>query len=159
MPSTAEDFEALYRRNIQMVYKICVLYMKNRHDAEDAAQQCFTSVYEHRQRFDDPEHEKAWLIVTAANACKSMLRRRHRRDVSLEEFTYEPVSQSNEASELLYSLMDLPEKYKSIIYLFYYEGYSCVEIASMLRMNESTVRSRLHRGRALLRLDYEGDIE
>lgn len=69
-----EEMAALYRRNIKMVYQICLLMMKHIPDAEDAAQTVFRKAMEQKEAFRDSEHEKAWLIVTARNECKNRLK-------------------------------------------------------------------------------------
>ena len=70
---TAEEAAALYRRHVGMVYQICLMLLKNVPDAEDAAQTVFRKAMERREPFRDPEHEKAWLIVTAKNECREIL--------------------------------------------------------------------------------------
>lgn len=67
---TREELEALYDRHVNMVYQICLMLLKNVPDAEDATQTVFRKVMEYQKPFRDPEHEKAWLIVTARNECK-----------------------------------------------------------------------------------------
>ena len=71
---SGEEMAGLYRRRFRMVYQICMVLMKNVPDAEDAAQNVFRRVMERGQLFRDPEHEKAWLIVTARNECKNQLK-------------------------------------------------------------------------------------
>lgn len=68
---SGEKMAALYRRYVTMVYQICLMLMKNVPDAEDATQTVFRKAMEHEGLFRDPEHEKAWLIVTARNECKT----------------------------------------------------------------------------------------
>ena len=81
---SGEEMAALYRRHVGMVYQICLMLMKNVPDAEDVTQTVFRKVMEYPQPFRDAEHEKAWLIVTATNTCKDMLRRASRQDEALE---------------------------------------------------------------------------
>ena len=71
---TREELEALYDRHVNMVYQICLMLLKNVPDAEDATQTVFRKVMEYQKPFRDPEHEKAWLIVTARNECKNQLK-------------------------------------------------------------------------------------
>ena len=80
-----EEIETIYRRNFKLVYQICLVLMKNISDAEDAAQSVFRRVMERNGAFHDPEHERAWLIVTAWNECRDQLKhwwRRCREDSS-----------------------------------------------------------------------------
>ena len=71
---TAEEAAALYRRYVGMVYQICLMLLKNVPDAEDAAQTVFRKAMERKEPFRDPEHERAWLIVTAKNECRDQLK-------------------------------------------------------------------------------------
>lgn len=108
--------------------------------------------------FTDPEHEKAWLIVTAQNYCKDMLKswwkfRRVRMDY-LQELPYR--DNREQAVEIMEQLLALPSKYKEVLYLYYYEGYSAKDIGVMLNRKESTVQTQLFNGRKRLKLSLEG---
>ena len=153
---STEEVEPIYHRHIKMVYQICLMLMKNVPDAEDAAQTVFRKVMEYPKPFRDPEHEKAWLIVTAQNTCKSMLRRVYRRHVSLSEA--ENVMVEDKADGIMEEILKLPEKEKTAIYLHYYEGYSGAEIARLLKCRESTIFSYLHRGRKRLKKRLEEQL-
>ena len=80
-----EDFAALYRRHIKLVYQICLLMLKNPADAEDAAHTVFRKLMERQPRLEDPEHQRAWLIVTARNECRDQLKEFFRRLREKEE--------------------------------------------------------------------------
>ena len=82
---TGEEVATLYRRHVGMVYQICLMLMKNVPDAEDATQNVFRKVMEYEEPFRDPEHEKAWLIVTARNECKNQLKHWWRKNRANEE--------------------------------------------------------------------------
>jgi RNA polymerase sigma-70 factor (ECF subfamily) len=93
---------------------------------------------------------QAWLIVTAANLCKDLLRRSHRKELSLD--AAENVAAGNEEkSGMMAAIRALPAKYKTVIYLHYYEGYSVSELAKLLHRPESTIKTWLRRGRESLR--------
>lgn len=146
-----------YEMYFDMVYRICYLYMNGcGADSEDACQQVFLKYMEHGGGFDSGEHEKAWLIVTAQNTCKSMLRRVYRRHISLSEA--ENVMVEDKADGIMEEILKLPEKEKTAIYLHYYEGYSGAEIAGLLKCRESTVFSYLHRGRKRLKKRLEEQL-
>lgn len=115
-------------------------------DIEDAVSNVFLKYIEFRGNFENGEHEKAWLIVTAQNTCKSMLRRAFRRHISLEELKEEPCGQIH-ISHVMENILKLPEKQKMAVYLHYYEGYSGAELAKMYGVKENTVYSWLNRGR------------
>ncbi len=154
-----KSFREFYEGYYRMVYRVCFMYMKNQQDAEDAMQMVFTRLIEKNPTFGNIRQEKAWIMITAANTCKSLLRRHNRRDISIEELTAELPAASEESCEILSILMNLPHNQKSSIYLYYYEGYSCAEIAEMLGAKESTVRSYLRRGREKLKNCLGGNYD
>ena len=144
---SGEKMAALYRRYVTMVYQICLMLMKNVPDAEDATQTVFRKAMEHEGLFRDPEHEKAWLIVTARNECKNQLkhwwRTRRAGEEALQTLTWEQP----EDGELWEYILSLPEKERMVIYLYYYQGYSTLEMAEILEKNPSTVRTWLVQAR------------
>ena len=152
-----EEVASLYRRHVDMVYQICLMLMKNVPDAEDAVQTVFRKVMEYDRPFRDHEHEKAWLIVTARNECKNQLkhwwRTRRESEDALNKLTWEQP----EDGELWETILTLPEKYRLVLYLHYYQGYTTGEISDMLRENHSTVRSRLVQARKKLKLRLEAE--
>ena len=152
-----EEIEAIYRRQFKLVYQICLVLMKSVPDAEDAAQTVFRRVMERAEPFRDPEHEKAWLIVTARNECRDQLRhwwRRCREDASaLEALAWEQP----EDGSVWEQVAALPDKHRLVLYLRYYQGYTTDEIAQMLGENPSTVRSRLVQARKKLKLRLEAE--
>lgn len=150
-----DEIEMIYERHVETVYRVCFMFMKNVPDTEDAVSTTFTKLMNHRGDFENTEHEKAWLIVTASNVCKNMLRHWWRKTTAIEESMI--PSYRDHHDELLTQVLNLPAKYKTTIYLYYYEGYSSVEIARMLKKNESTIRSYLKNGRDLLRLSLGGE--
>ncbi|MFR1436158.1 MAG: RNA polymerase sigma factor [Acutalibacteraceae bacterium] len=140
---------AAYDRQADTVYRICYAYMKNAADAEDMVQETFLRLIGHIDRIQNPEHEKAWLIVTASNLCKNQLRYWWRRNTSLDEAM--PAKSEPVIDDTCRAVLALPEKYRLALYLYYYEGYTTPEIARMLHRKDATVRSWLHTGRTLLR--------
>ena len=151
---TREEIETIYRRNFKLAYQICLVLMKSVPDAEDAAQTVFRRVMERDTPFRDPEHEKAWLIVTARNECRDQLKhwwRRCREDASA--LTWEEP----EDGLVWDQVAALPDKHRLVLYLHYYQGYTTGEIANMLGDNPSTVRSRLVQARKKLKLRLEAE--
>ena len=154
---TREELAGLYQRRFGMVYQICLVLMKNVPDAEDAAQTVFRKAMERPEPFRDPEHEKAWLIVTARNECRGQLKhwwRRCREDASaLDALTWEEP----EDGSIWEQVAALPDKHRLVLFLHYCQGYSTDEIARMLRENPSTVRSRLVQARKKLKIRLEAE--
>lgn len=150
-----EELADLYRRRFGMVYQICLVLMKNVPDAEDAAQTVFRRVLERGETFRDPEHEKAWLIVTARNECRNQLkhwwRTRRAGEEALESLTWEDPRDG----EVWEQVAALPKPHRLALYLYYYAGYTAGEIAQMLGENPSTIRSRLAQARRKLKLKLE----
>ena len=150
-----EELASLYRRHFGMVYQICLVLMKNVPDAEDAAQTVFRKAMEYPKPFRDPEHEKAWLIVTARTECRNQLkhwwRTRRAGEEALDTLTWEQP----EHQEVWEQVAALPKPQRLVLYLHYYQGYTTGEIADMLGENPSTVRSRLAQARKKLKLKLE----
>ncbi len=137
-----------------MVYRISFMYFKgNQHDIEDAVSAVFLKYMEHGAFFESPEHEKAWLIVTAQNLCRNTLSHWWRRKAANagECETAMERTADFEISETMEAVLELPEKLRNAVYLYYYEGYSAEEIGKIYYVSESTVYSWLHKGRKRLK--------
>ena len=147
MVHTGEEVAALYRKHVGMVYQICLMLMKNVPDAEDATQTVFRKVMEYGKPFHDPEHEKAWLIITARNECKNQLKHWWRKNRVSEETLQNLTWEQPEDGELWEYILSLPEKYRMVLYLHYYQGYTALETAEILGKNPSTVRTWLVQAR------------
>jgi RNA polymerase sigma-70 factor (ECF subfamily) len=149
----------IYEHNVDTVYRVCFAYMKNAADAEDAVQEVFVRLIKAGAHFENTDHEKAWLIRAASNQCKNALRNSKRR----REFPFDGERPQNgtgvETDGVFAAVMSLPEKCKATVYLYYYEGYNSVEISKILKMPESTGRSRLLKARAELRGMLGGDFD
>ncbi|MBR5683418.1 MAG: RNA polymerase sigma factor [Ruminococcus sp.] len=148
---TDKEIEELYERHSKTVYRVCYAYMKNPADTEDAVQETFYRLINKGPWFKSAEHEKAWLIRTAANICKDELKHWRRKCEDIDEHTELRTGDSIETDEVLEAVMELPDKYKTVIYLYYYEGYNSAEIAEILKKPGSTVRNHLHEARGLLK--------
>ena len=157
---STEEVEAIYRRHIKMVYQICLMLMKNVPDAEDAAQTVFRKVMEYPKPFRDPEHEKAWLIVTARNECKNQLKHWWRTGRESEEAMEKLTWEQPEDGELWDAVLTLPQHQRMALYLCYYQGYTAREAAEIMGKNPSTVRTWLAQGRKklkeVLEVEYHG---
>jgi len=156
---TGKEIADIYERHKSTVYRICFAYMKNSIDTEDAVQDTFVNMIKAAPPFADPQHEKAWLIRTASNVCKNALKHWWRKRENLEE--HENLSQPDVfvIDETLQAVMKLPDKYKTPVYLYYYEGYDSTEIAQILKKPQSTIRYYLLQARKLLRKQLGGDFD
>ncbi|WP_251205147.1 RNA polymerase sigma factor [Acetatifactor aquisgranensis] len=134
-----------------MLYRICIVMLCNEQDVQDAIQDTFCRYLEKRPDFHDEEHRKAWLIRVATNICRDMMRFRIRHPkVSIDELEDKIVIP--EQKETLRELLELPVKQKTVIYLYYVEGYHIREIADILGITEGAVKMRLRRGKEQMRL-------
>ena len=144
------------------VRRICMVHLKNYADTEDVFQTVFLKYVLHSAPFDSDEHEKAWIIRVAINACRDLLKSFfHSRTVPLDSLIEKPGEIPEDHREILEAVLALPAKYKDAVYLYYFEGYSASEIASILKKNVNTVYTLLNRARHLLknRLEEVPDIE
>lgn len=133
------------------------MFMKSKSDAEDAVQDTFIKLMKSDMSFENENHEKAWLIVTASNLCKNNLRHWFKKKRNSFEYIGVLKYEDSHDFEVLDEVLALPDKYKTVIYMYYYEGYSTVEIAKNLDIGESTVRSQLLRGRQMLKKSLGGE--
>lgn len=140
------------------VRRICFMHLKNYADVEDVFQEVFLKYILHDREFESDAHEKAWLIRVAINACRDLLRSPFRRRVcSIEEVNTEPFYIQKTEGELLNYILGMPSKYRDVLYLFYYEGYTAVEIAGIMGRKENTIYTWLDRARKALREQLGGE--
>ena len=146
----AAEAERLVNAYSDLILRLSYTYLKSTQDGEDICQTVLLKLLTTEQTFDSPEHEKAWVIRTAVNACKDELRSFRRKAAPLEEVP-EAAAPEPPQSDVLDRVMELPEKYREAIYLFYYEGYAVKEIAALTGRSEAAVSAHLSRGRKKLR--------
>lgn len=140
------------------VFRICILHLKNKSDAEDIFQEVFLKFALNDKEFENANHEKAWIIRVTINACKDLIKSFFRsRTISIDELISVADEEKEDLSYVLEAVLKLPIKYRDAIYLHYYEGYSALEIGEILGKNENTVYSILSRGRSMLKESLEGD--
>ena len=156
---TDKEIADIYQRHVQAVYRLCFAYMKNPADAEDAVSDTFCRMIQSDTVFESEKHAEAWLIRTAGNVCKNRLKHWWRRNESLEEYAHLHDGAAVEIDSTLEAVMDLPDKYKSAVYLYYYKGYTGAEIAAILRKPQSTIRNHLHEARAILKRKLGGEFD
>ena len=153
----SQIFEDIYKRQSAMVYRVCFSYMRNRADTEDVVTDVFSKLLKTGIVFKDFEHEKAWLLRTAINKCKDYLKHWWRRCADIDDYETLEIASSFQESELMETILALPERYKDVIYLYYYEGYSTSEVAQILGKPPSTIRSHMQEAREILREVLENE--
>ena len=157
--------EADISRALQMyadaVRRICFIRLNNRSDVEDVFKEVFLKYALHETLFETDSHEKAWLIRVAINACKDVLKSFWRRNsFSLEEADLTGLAISDGHKDALDVVLRLvPLELREIIFLHYYEGYTYVEIASILQQNENTIYTWLNRARKQLKTMLNGESD
>ncbi len=144
---TDEYINRIVKTYSNSLLKTAFAILKSTADAEDAVQDVFLKLIRRKPVFNDREHEKAWLLRVTINTSKNMLKSSSRNNVPINDET--PYSDEN--SELLAVVMSLPERYRTVVHLYYYEGYSIKETAAILRLPAATVGTRLARARKLLK--------
>jgi len=158
---TGDCVSQIIGKHADMVLRLCYIHLKNKADAEDAFQDIFLKLYEKSPSFKDAEHLKAWLIRCTINHCKNVLGTYwNRNKVSIDTIVMPTNKEQQQDREVVLTVMQLPYKYRSVLYLHYFEGYPTKDIAKMLNTKDATVRTRLKRGRELLKDSLiEGGIE
>ena len=146
-----KEFLLTYNKYVDMIYRLCYSFLKNKEDTEDAVQSVFVKYLKSRKQFDNEDHEKAWFIVTSSNTCKDMLRQPWRRNVGIDTCDFTAVASDTADNNVYAAIMELPSKYKTVVYLYYYEGYKTQEIAQMLHKPSSTIRNYLTEARRHLK--------
>ena len=146
-----QQAERLANTYADAILRLSYAYLKNTQDAQDVCQTVFVRLLTEPREFESGEHERAYILRMAANACKDLLKSPwHKRTCGLEACGDLPAPQAEEGS-VLSAVNELPAHYRSVIYLYYYEGYSAGEIGTILGIPRATVHTRLARGREKLR--------
>ena len=149
------NLEFAIRKYGHRVQSLAFVYLKNKFDAEDAAQEVFLTYLRRAPHFLTAQKEKSWLMTVTVNQCRDMLRAAHRQELPLtEDLRYMPPQES----DVLRVVLELEEIYRVPIHLHYYEGYSIREIAALLHVRPGTVGSRLSRGREMLKQRLGGEL-
>lgn len=157
MRSEQEANRAIERYS-DTVRRLCMVHLKNYADTEDIFQTVFLKYVLSSVSFESEEHEKAWFIRVTINACKDLLKSFFRsRTVSLEEVLEQPSKLAPDHREVLEAVLSLPQKYRDVVYLHYFEDYTAPQISRILGRNENTVYTLLTRSRKMLREKLGGD--
>lgn len=148
--------ELVIKNYAKTVFRLAFAQVRTKSDADDIFQEVFLRYIRTNPSFMSEEHRKAWLIRVTINCSKKFWSSSWRKKtVSFED---RPVFSTPEENELDEALTKLPPTYRSVIHLFYYEGYSVEEIGRILNAKQSTVRTQLTRARALLSQELKGEL-
>lgn len=154
------DMENIVDKYATMLYRLAMVRMGNKEDAEEVVQDTFLKLIYHvrkRKTFRDDEHLKAWLLTVAINRGKSILNLAWNRRTEGMDSVAEMAAPEQESGYAYEYVMRLPEKYRIAVQLFYYEQLTTEQIAEYMKTKPATVRSYLHRSREKLREMMEVD--
>lgn len=158
MENKDDYISKLVEKYSDIILRLALTYLKNISDAQDVCQNVFIKIFGKSKTFVDSEHEKAWIIRVTINECKDVMRSQwKKRFLPIDEIVL-PIK-DNENRKVVSLVLELPVKYRSVIYLYYFENYSTTEIAKLLHRNNSTVRTQLKRARGLLKTKMIGGFE
>ncbi len=147
-----DETSRILRTYGDMLYRTAYLLLGNPHDVQDALQETLLRCMEKAPAFASKDHEKAWLLRVTTNCCKDILRFRRRHS----HLDIEPLKEqlpAPEEQDIMQEIYTLPAKWKTVLILHYFEGYSVREIAKILGLTESAVKKRLQRAREALKLE------
>ena len=140
-----------------MVRRLCMLHLKNYADTEDIFQTVFLKYALSSVEFKSKEHEKAWMIRVTINACKDLLKSFFRKHtVSIDQLIEEPAPVPQDHREVLEAVLSLPKKYKDMVSLHFYEGYTAPQLGKILGKNVNTVYTLLTRAKKILKTKLGG---
>lgn len=162
MSKETQTFEKrkIIEKYFDMIYRLSMSQVKNREHTDDVVQEVFLRYLKTDKVFDSEEHIKAWLIRVAINCCRNVFSNSwHKKVVSLTEEEEGVSFDIVEKTDVYNAVFSLPQKYKAVIHLFYYEDMSIEEISKTLKIKISTVKSQLMRGRKLLKEKLKGDYD
>lgn len=148
----ADDVERVIHTYGNTLFRLCLILLGNATDAEDAVQETLIKYLQKASAFENAEHEKAWLIRVATNKCKDVLRFKRRHPAADIDEIAEVTEFTKDASNsgILEMLMTLPDKFRTVLILYYVEEFSVAEISRIIGKTESAVKMRLKKGRRLL---------
>ena len=145
---TNAEIERVVNEYATMLLRVAYSQLNNRAEAEDTVQEVLLKYMEKAPIFQSEEDEKAWLLRVTVNHCKNHLASAwFRKRADLDEGI---PALDNAELEVVSAVAALPAKYRAVVHLYYFEGYSTKEIAEILHSRPNTVSSRLSRARALL---------
>lgn len=151
------DFDYIYHKYYDDIYKYVYSYTLNKYDTEDIVQKTFLKLYKNISKLQSEEHIKRWLLTVASNECTNLFRSFWKKNISHYnelDFTSESIK-NNDNYELYELLNKLDYKYRLPLFLFYFEGYSIKDISLILGKSENCIKQRLKRGKSFLKIDLE----
>lgn len=161
---TKDSFDEILEKYSSMVYRLAFSRVRNTHDADDLTQEVFLKYIRADKTYNDEEHRKAWLIKTTINSSKTLLLSAWNRRRSGDEIDEnqsggqsDKILEQIETKSVVYrAVMELPQKYRTVVHLFYFEDMQVQAVSAVTGQTVNTVKSQLHRARALLKDKLKG---
>lgn len=155
---TDDDFVQAVKRSNQRLFLIALSFTKNSYDSEDILQNVFMKLWKYPKSFTDNEHLDRWLTVVCVNESKNYIKSPFRNHKNIDDCEFISSADFDNAVQLdlFNAVMGLPRKERTVVHLFYYENLSIKEIAQMLKIKESAVKTRLSRARVKLKEQLGG---
>ncbi len=149
---TENEFISTVKKQSRRIYLIALSITQNSSDAEDVMQNVFIKLWKYKKPFNDEEHLNKWLTAVSVNESRDYIRNPFRkRRLPLDDAVNISVLDKTENIDLFRAVMSLDTKDRTIIHLFYYEDMSIADIAGIMKMKETAVKTRLHRARGKLK--------
>ena len=154
----SNDFERVFKRNNKRLFLIALSFTANQYDAEDILQNSFMKLLKAKTEFKDDEHIDKWLTSVTVNESKNLLKSAFRKkSADFDDYVATCSFESEKSEDLFNAVMSLPKKLRTVIHLFYYEDMPIKEIADMLNIKQSAVKTRLCRAREQLKIQLGDD--
>ena len=155
-----QEVNRAIERHSDTVRRLCMIHLKNYADTEDIFQNVFLKYVLSSVSFENDEHEKAWFIRVTINACKDLLKNFFRsHTLSLDEMLEQPAVLSSDYRDVWEAVFSLPEKYRDVVYLHYFEDYTAPQIGRVLGKNVNTIYTLLTRSKQMLREKLGSEYE
>lgn len=146
-----DEFARAAEKHMDTIYRVAYSWLKNPDDANDVTQDVLIQLYKTNKEFSSDSHLKNWLIRVTVNQCKMVFRSPWSKMEDIDAYAETLGFEREDYRELFEAVMGLEKKYRVPLILYYYEGYSTSEIASILKLPENTISTRLFRARAKLK--------
>ena len=154
----SNDFERVFKKNNKRLFLIALSFTANQYDAEDILQNSFVKLLKTKIEFENDEHIDKWLTSVTVNESKNLLKSAFRKkNADFEDYVATYSFESEKSEDLFNAVMLLPKKLRTVIHLFYYEDMPIKEIADMLNIKQSAVKTRLCRAREQLKIQLGDD--
>lgn len=152
------NFPQMVARYQDAVFRLAYSYTKSQYDADDITQNVFLQLWQTTKSFDSELHLKNWLMRVTINQCKNFFRAPWRAHDNIDDYANTLGFEDQKSSDLFYLVMGMDKKYRTVLMLYYYEGYAIKEISSILAIPEKTVSTRLIRARNKLKSLLTEDV-